>query len=286
MGKQLGTVEVGKITGLKKLSDNEYEEYKINLHILMEFSKKQHLFTILNLNYKELKNTLDKYLVEYQNNQSINWIKMEEMYVDTNRLLLNFLSTFRTYLDHTESMLKGKYGKESENTKRFLTLCSEQFDNYFSYRFLYKLRNYTQHCGMPLGSLTINSKAIDNKSKDIINYLAIFFDRDTLLKNYDSWTVIKNEIEKLPTKIEITPFVDEVMECISKINSLVIEYEFENLSKSSQYFENLILPFNEIKETIAILDVVKSDGEEPKINIEWLPFHILDVIGKIKKSYE
>lgn len=286
MKKKLGLIDNDKITILREMTDNEYLEYENNLKVLLSFSNKQQLFTILDLNFEDLKNALDNYLIEFKSNPSMNWVRMEKMIMNINRLLLNFLSAFRTLLDHMEYTLKKNYGNESENFTRFKNLCSEQYDLYFSYRFLYKLRNYAQHCGMPVGSLTIESKAISIESKEVEDYLAIYFERDVLLSNYDSWGSIKNELNNMPLKFEITPFVDEVMECISRINLLVIEHDLEDVFKSTEYFENLLKPFTGIKETPAIFDIVDKNGDGKKLNVkvEWLPLHLIDIVQKVKKS--
>ncbi len=42
--------------------------------------------------------------------------------------------------------------------ENFDKLCIWYYDNYFSYRFLYKLRNYSQHVGMPIVGLETFSK--------------------------------------------------------------------------------------------------------------------------------
>lgn len=287
MGKKLGTIGDGNIiTTFRELTDKEYADYKSNLQILLDFSNKQQLFTIVGLNYEELKNAISKYFIEFKKNPSMNWVRMERILMDINRLLLNFLSAFRTLLDHMEYTLKKNYGDESEDFKKFKDLCSEQYDQYFSYRFLYKLRNYAQHCGMPVSSVTINSKIINKESGEVQDYLAVFIDRDILLNNYDSWGLIKDQIKNLPSKVEVMHFVDEVTECISRINLLVIEHDLENIFLSCDYFQDLLIPFKGIKETPAIFDIVDKNGdrENLQVNIEWFPLHLIDMALKAKEK--
>lgn len=286
MSKKLGAFRNEEIRALRELTAQEYAEYKSNLKILIDFSNKQQLFTIINLNYEEFKNLVNTYLIEFKNSPSMNWACTEIMVINTNRVLLNFLSAFRTLLDHMEYILKKDYGNESEEFKKFKKVCSEQYDNYFSYRFLYKLRNYTQHCGMPVGSFTIDSKVSNIESKKVEDYLAVYFDRDTLLNKYDSWGQIKNEIIDLPPKIEINPFVDDVMKCISRINLTVIEHDLEKVFRSTKYFENLLIPFKDIDEIPAIFDINDKYGNQEKleVNIEWMPLHIIDMVLKVRQD--
>lgn len=136
---------------------------------------------------------------------------------------------------------------------------------------------------MPLGSLSINSEGINMETKKVKDYLAIYFDRDVLLNNYDSWGKIKSEIEKLPTKIEITPFINEVMESILRINLVVNENDLKNVLKSAEYIENLIIPFKEIKGVPAIIFTNKNNSSDKlQIKIEWIPIHIINMVHNIK----
>jgi len=92
---------------------------------------------------------------------------LEKMIFNLNRLMLNFLSAFRTFLDHTQTNLDRTYGKESENFKIFKKTRSSYYDNYFSYRFLDKLRNYSQHMGMPITGIDTSSELVYMTQKNL-----------------------------------------------------------------------------------------------------------------------
>jgi hypothetical protein len=72
MLKKLGLFGDGKMTFFRELSIQEYTEYKSNLKILIDFSNKQQLFTIVDLNFEEFKNLVGAYLIEFKNNPSMN----------------------------------------------------------------------------------------------------------------------------------------------------------------------------------------------------------------------
>ena len=146
------------ITEIRELSEEEYREYKKASDSLFDFSRGQQLYTIVTLNYDDFINVIKQYTNEYTKNaQHINSLIMEKMVLNINRFLLNFLSSVRTFLDHSETELKRNYGNSADILKRFKEICSESYDNCFSYRFLSRLRNYSQHCNMPIGKLTLHS---------------------------------------------------------------------------------------------------------------------------------
>jgi hypothetical protein len=111
---------------------------------------------------------------------------IENVYLHANRLLLNYLSSFRTYIDHSRAYLSKEYGKKSTQLNKFDKLLSFHFDNNFCYRFFYKLRNYAQHCGIPLDSVSFKSN-YDRPNSEIKGHLQALFEPKNLLENYDSW---------------------------------------------------------------------------------------------------
>ena len=181
MRHEPAVVSNANITSIRELRNSEYEEYSKAVIRLVDFSSDQQLYAIVRLNYDDYQNLLKQYYQLYAENPSaIDWIRMERMVLDINRHILNYLSAIRTFLDHSETNLKRRYGMKSERFKRFKKACFEAYDSKFSYRFLYALRNYAQHCGMPLGQLTFHSKEVSPHSKDACHSLMVKFNRDKL----------------------------------------------------------------------------------------------------------
>jgi len=122
---------------------------------------------------------------------------MDGITLQLNRLISNYLSSIRLFLDHSEYALHQKYGKNSLQLKEFKKTCSNVYDNNFSYRFLSKLRNYVQHCGMPIGHININSKVVNVNPTKSNHQLELQFDRDSLLKNFE-WKNLNLKLKNFP----------------------------------------------------------------------------------------
>jgi hypothetical protein len=69
----------------------------------------------------------------------------------------HWLAATRLYLESERDFIARRLGDESEQADRFVTATRRAFDSNEGYRFLYNLRDYSQHCGPPLGGLTIAS---------------------------------------------------------------------------------------------------------------------------------
>lgn len=290
MSYKLGIQGKG-ITAIRDLSDKEYQDYRNASDCLFDFSKDQQLYTIVLLNYDDFFERIKKYSQEYaENPRTMNWIMMEKMVLDINRHLLNYLSSIRTFLDHTQTKLKKKCGDQSDGFKRFRDACSKSYDDSFSYRFLSKLRNYSQHCGMPLGVLTLHSEEKPPYSGHVYHSLKAKFSRDELLK-YDSWgTRISKEISELPSEFEIVPHVVEMMKCLEKINLVLLEEDLPELFRSAEFVEQLISPVQSTEGVPCILKFLQisrganAEIKEMKIEVTNIPLHIVQIVMNIKKQ--
>ena len=109
------------------------------------------LFIITELNYAELDNALKEY-AKGIDALARDFLTVQNVLVDLSRRLLNYLSAVRMFTDQSESTIKREFGSSSERFQRYKEYESELYDSSFAYRFLYKLRNYAQHLGLPLDS--------------------------------------------------------------------------------------------------------------------------------------
>ena len=102
----LSSIYMSNFNIIRQLSKIEYDKYVQAILDINTYSQENNLFQIIKMNYKEITDTIERYLSEYKNNPSVNYGKMEAIYLNINRLILNYLSSTRMYLDHTETRLK------------------------------------------------------------------------------------------------------------------------------------------------------------------------------------
>lgn len=181
---------------------------------------------------------------------------MKDIIFDINRLVLNFLSSIHTFLDHTETYIKRTYGKKPKESQNFEKTTNSYFDTYFSYRLLSKLRNYSQHVGMPMTCLTATSKMVNPDQMEYNHVLETIALKDESLKFDDfDWgkyteldelgnpnkLEIKDEISLLPEKIDIGQYIDEMVNCLELIyHTPFVKNEFENLLQYNEFLNELV----------------------------------------------
>jgi hypothetical protein len=282
MTPTLGITAKGNIKGIRELSKQECEEYLKAKTRLMFFSRDQQLLEVVRMNYDDLQNSLKKYQEEYVQNPSMGFLRMESMYLDLNRRILNYLSAARALVDQSKHNVSTRCGKDSQRYKKFAEACSTAYDDCFSYRFLDKLRNYVQHCGMPLGKLSLRSWETDSTSKKIVHELQVMFNRDELLAARFDWTPrLKKELQTLPTEFEVMYHVGRTMDCIETINAAAIDEDIPELKSCADYITKFLSPLKGMVGTPCILDLTDFKGDiGGNVNIEWIPLHLVRIFTK------
>jgi hypothetical protein len=132
------------------------------------------------------------------------------------RSAVNWLTSMRLFLDHTETDLKRRHGKVSPEALRFERATNLAFSTRIGYRFSSKFRNYVQHCGLPLSRIQVNrpDPAARTRAKQSVAFL---LDRDVLLSSYKEWGPVRRDLEAMPPSFPMLPLVSEAMEGLRQV---------------------------------------------------------------------
>ena len=280
MGEEyrIGIVNGNNFDFRDAISTSDYELYSEYSQRLLKYSEERRLFKIVELNYHDFfQGTQDDFTgIDFM--LPVEWQVMDERIIGVNRRLLNFLTSIRTFLDHNETSISKEFGKDSEQLSEFKKVCSYFYDNSFAYRFFYKLRNYAQHCGMPIGGIKVTAKP-NHEIKRNQNNIILNFNRDELLKRYDSWgNPVKSEIQNESEKFNVNLLVIEQMHNIREIERNIITFGFSKLEQAANFTLNLTKHLREEKGQVCILNYADAEEEKLTVHVENIPFHIIDEI--------
>lgn len=220
------------------ISSEKFEQINRAIQKVTELNNNIRLLDFVQINENELiqlfEKSLQKFLIK-----SVSWngLKREdqaELFLNTNRLFLNYLSSVRTFIDHIDVFLHRNFGKKSHQYLQFKKMLTVFYDNSFTYRFFYKLRNYAQHVGLPIDTVQFTSR--HNRENDNINgKLKIEFHRDRLLSNYDGWGPVKTDLLMKSEKFSVPPLIAEMSQNIKEIWRNVELLLKEELMESSNF---------------------------------------------------
>lgn len=222
------------------LTDEEFGQFEEANATLSKFVRDTELFVVVLDNYQAYYDTLHEVLQAFVARRETDFVP-RRAYMTINRHLLNWLSSVRTYLDHMELSLKHRCGEDSAIWRSFRSACSEAYDGQFSYRFIYRLRNYAQHAGLPAHTVQFNTAASPMDPSRPEHTVFVACHRDSLLEIRDIWSAaLREELARLPDEIELRPHVDVMMTSLERINMTYIREASVLVRPEAQYVRDLL----------------------------------------------
>jgi len=126
--------------------------------------------------------------------------------------LLNWLVSTRFYLETERSFATTNYGIASEQLLKHVHATNDAFDQFPGYRFMYKLRDYAQHGGVPLSGLTVQRSP--SGATELVPHVL----RQTLLASSFNWGgPVRAFITESDDAIPVLPLVDEATQGLELI---------------------------------------------------------------------
>lgn len=280
--------EVNKINEIRPLGNEEIEVYDTQKNILMEFVNDFALVEYVRLNYESLMELLNETIIKVAKEPSfIGSYPFKTFPFLLNTRILNYMMSVKTLLDHMETSINRRYGKDSTEFVEFKTLAANEFDSKFSYRFMYKLRNFVQHCGMPPLSYTI-SKSLDETSSTLSVELIVYFMRDELIRGFSKWGAkVKVDLTQMDESFPIMPIFNEHINSILKVYILFNEkYHITKALKAKEYIINFIGEMPDYIDDEYIIAKLKKTETGLSINKKTIPTSALEKISDFYRIKE
>ncbi|CAM3404418.1 hypothetical protein ROSI111154_00005 [Rouxiella silvae] len=193
------------------------------------------------------------------------------------------MMSVKTLLEHIETKVNRIYGVDSDEFRLFKEVAGNEFDSKFSYRFMYGLRNYVQHVGMPPLAYTLTKK-INEVDGVVETNLNVFFIRDLLLSNSTKWKAeVKKELQSQPPEFTIFPIINEHYLSVLNIFSMYIEGTALNETlKARDYIFSFINQENGYdKDEYVIATLPKEGSVNLNLKYSTIPTSLLKKIEKL-----
>ena len=221
-GEPIGTNQFDPI---RKLEPTEFDVLMKAIAHLRQFVSRQSVRLMVERNYAALRQILGEADQEFAATQRAPEHLAANGGAEVNRHLMNFLASFRSFIDHSETHL---HNADASGTwkQRFKERASAFYDAVFAYRFLYELRNYVQHCGLPFGG--IHASAWRDPEGNVQTEFQAYLGRDDLLR-WSNWKpIVRTDLKVQSKEIQILPLVEELMEGIRCLNQVNLAWEREH----------------------------------------------------------
>lgn len=156
-------------------------------------------------------------------------------FAELNRTFANYLSSIRTYRDHTRARLNRVYGRATPVVAAFDADWDEAYRSDFAFGFTWEFRNYVQHCGMPFD---VARTSLVRSEETVVE---VGIQRDVLLKRYRKWQWLEPKIRELPSTIDPKRFLQRTLTRLEALRALLWESEKGLLTEHGQALITLTL---------------------------------------------
>jgi hypothetical protein len=246
----------------RELKEDEFIAYIDATKSLGRHATARQLIEITRINYRAYQETLRRFEEEYAQDHLLNWQRADEIVTHVNCSILNFLTAQKTLLDHTQTRLHRTYGPDSNQFKQYKACEHAAFDNNFSYRFLSKLRNYTQHCGMPLGYVNASSHLEGVPGGPVRHAIDFYFDRESLLKNFSDWGKhVEPGLRALPDQFPIRPHLETTMNCLEEISNVTVGFSEPHIRQALGVVDPLLAEIELRDGTPGVITALEADAK-------------------------
>lgn len=243
-------------------------------------------YKALATNYDRLLEGIRAIISDYEKGQGLVRTKLERSLEDMTevaRLVANFLASCRSFLDQTSHALSAKHGEQSAERTAFLALTSRHFDEEFAYRFASKLRNYSQHFGLPLSSLRVSGSATPDGFE--FKALVAIKGASLLEERFDWGARLRQEIAEQDAEFDLMPLLASYMDAMKSLCRHVIAARSKDLFVAASYLNAVLTAWAVPEGAVPVIWVGENQAQNtPPNRMEILPVAELDFIRSILAS--
>jgi hypothetical protein len=277
----LGVVEGSSLSGWRfeivhRLSDADVARYDEAVRVLSRFRPERHPFALVQLSYQEYQATVNAVADVFAAGPPQPHAR--KAFFDISAKLISWLSSTRRFLASAQTDVKQRYGRRSAEWSRVEAARQKEYVNNPSYRFTYKLRDYSDHCGQPPGRLHFSQRYDENDQPESV--LQFLLDRDRLLQDYNRWEIVKKDLKRWPPEIEIGPHIQSTMGSLDNIMQELLKIEIPSMIAEAKFIQQLVAPVANKPGSIHVFRYESPfpppGQQEPQVQLKRVPMELVE----------
>jgi hypothetical protein len=217
----------------RPIADAEYDAYRSAVELLEQTLSKSP-FAAFQERCMEFMRATSEALEAYKTGQSTTPLtpairsRFDEM-----------LGAFRRFIDRTAHLLSQRYGPDSEVVRVLQRAMAHEFDNEFAYRFMYHLRNYSEHRGTPIARIRQASKLLPGGQ---VEYdLDVLFDSRKLLPDHDWHRRVRADLVEINGEFSAVVTADALLYACGRIHCKVLLAQEADLEAAAAGIDGLAI---------------------------------------------
>lgn len=169
------------------LNSAQYNEILTARSILIDAKDFEERYEMVLGNFLDLERFFAAYAIEAHLRFDYDYKSLSAAFMDSNRRIMNLLTTFKSYIDQTPRDFKST---EIDFKGQFLAGAKKTYDTSKAYRFVCALRNHTQHHSVPVHRIKGNPRT--TPLPDRISFIC---EKQFLAENGDFKSSVLTEME-------------------------------------------------------------------------------------------
>jgi hypothetical protein len=208
-----------------ELTADEHAALSSALQVVLRLGLRD-MYRFVVRNYQQLDRLVDFYVQLFGKAQRPRGILPRQAAESVMESTTNWLNSTRLFLDHEETWLKRHFGEDSQEYADFTKARHTAFDTSVAYRFLYKLRDFATHCGLPIGQVRLWAPSDEDRARGLSQRIHFELDRDDLLRQFPKWGAkVKQDLEQMPGTFELLPLIHDVMPHFDAIMETIVRID-------------------------------------------------------------
>lgn len=204
----------------EQIEPSEFERYAEAI-ASVDRVRLQSQFALVERNYRRLR-SIRRYYENGYNKGVLGRHNFTEVAFSYNSELVNWLIGTRLFLDHNKVALEHEYGDDPSKVAAYRHATNVEHSQSPTYRVLYNLRDYVQHCDFPVSKLETFLRNGVDRAGGI--GLRLQLERDQILENHFNWKgQAKADLEGFPETFEIEELADEFMGSLRRLHWTLID---------------------------------------------------------------
>lgn len=246
-------------------------------------------FDVVERNYQELVDSIEVHRSHLSNSVMASMRPISSAIdglVLVNQKISNFLSSTSAFLGQTETQLRRLYGAGSSELNLWNEKRHNLYQTSYSYRFLYELRNFTQHCSLPFSSLNIAGVRTSDNAPMLFKINAMIL-RDGLFVGGFNWKKsVEAEIRKQPAEFELLFFIPEYVHILRQLCADAVQLHSAQLIDCAHYLDAVRRTLKVPVEAVPVIFIgVSASKDTPPSRFESIPIeqfeYLLQVYDKL-----
>lgn len=247
---------------IERVDESVYSQVKFHCDNLERFFESYLGYWLFQSNVESIEKYLNSDHSKLILPSSLSEIEREVAKIQLNRIFLNLLSSFRSFIDHAETTIARQ---DEKLIAAFKTAQATEYDSNDHYRLFWELRNFSQHCALPISGYKIDVVKSDNSLRFKTQLVPVIHSKH-LLKNWDKWKPKVKQWLDSNAEISVKDLIHHVRESVLRIQGAFLGRDITSVKESYGYLTEFKAKFN-LQERAVELYFIKDSKPKERVSV-------------------